>query len=174
MNLRSITRRRLCIACGVAAVLITSPVFADEIRVSGGGCTVVRVVARDARLSDVLKRLAHALDFELSFEAESDPVVSVNAVREPVNLLALLAPAENVSLTQARDVRCPDRERIVKVWVLPKGRKSPAGAAITQPVVPANDAAEQARKAQEGIDMILKSHGIPTSEPEEQAPENPH
>jgi hypothetical protein len=132
----------------------------------------VRLVTRDAHLSDVLKRLAHALDFELSFETENDPLVSVNTTRDPVNLLGLLAPSENVSLTKTRNARCPDRERIVKVWVLPKGQKSIADAATLQRPTAANDAEQ--RKAQEGIDLILRSHGIPTSQPEEQESENPN
>jgi hypothetical protein len=157
----------------VFAALGGVPALADEIRVSGGDCAgAVRLVARDARLSAVLKRLAQALDFQVSFESDNDPLINVTATREPVDLVGLLAPSENVSLTQARNPRCPNRERIVKVWVLPKGQKNFVRAAMA-PQPPDASAAEQARKEKEGAEMILKSHGIPTPQPEEQNPENP-
>ena len=109
----------LALIGGGFAVLWGAPAVADEIRVSGGDCAgTVRLVAHDAHLSTVLKRLAQALEFQVSFESDSDPVINVNATREPVDLVGLLAPSENVSLTQARNPRCPNRERIVKVWVL--------------------------------------------------------
>ena len=163
----------LALIGGCFAVLWGAPAVADEIRVSGGDCAgTVRLVARDARLSAVLKRLAQALDFQVSFESDSDPLINVSATREPVDLVGLLAPSENVSLTQARNPRCPNRERIVKVWVLPKGQKNFVRAAMA-PQPPDASVAEQARKEREGAEMILKSHGIPTPQPEEQNPENP-
>ena len=161
----------LALIGGCFAVLWGAPAVADEIRVSGGDCAgTVRLVARDARLSAVLKRLAQALDFQVSFESDSDPLINVSATREPVDLVGLLAPSENVSLTQARNP--PNRERIVKVWVLPKGQKNFVRAAMA-PQPPDASVAEQARKEREGAEMILKSHGIPTPQPEEQNPENP-
>jgi len=169
MKVRSIRRSLAAIGC-VVAVLSGTAAHADEIRVSGGECAgTVRLVAHDAPLSTVLKRLAHSLDFQVSYESESDPLVNVNASREPVDLLALLAPSENISITQARNPRCPSRDRIVKVWVLSKGQKNLARAALT-PQVEAN-AAEQARKEKEGAAMILQAHGLPV--PSEQNPDNP-
>ena len=153
-----------------AAFFCAPSAFGDEIRVSGGDCAgVVRLVARDAPLSAVLKRLAQALDFQFSFESDSDPLINVNTSREPVDLLGLLAPSENISIAQARDPRCPNRDRIVKVWILSKGQKSPLRAAMA----PQADVktAEQAQKEKEGAAMILQAHGIPV--PDEQNPENP-
>ncbi|HEY3178210.1 MAG TPA: hypothetical protein VGL25_04960 [Casimicrobiaceae bacterium] len=174
MNRPSTTRKIVGIA-GLAALVLGPMAVAGEIRISGGDCTSsVGLVARDARLSDVLKRLAQTLDFQLSFEAESDPVVSVSASRDPIELLTVLAPSENISVTQARNPRCPYRDRIIKVWVLPKGQKTATRAPATQAPPNADTAAEQAKKAQQGADMILRSHGIPTSQPEEQDPDNPH
>src|SRR5205809_3414632 len=113
------------IGLSLAALALGPTAFADEIRISGSDCApVIRLVARDARLSDVLKRLAQMLDFQLSFESENDPLVSINANREPSELVGVLAPSENISLAQARNPRCPNRERIVKVWVLRKGQRN--------------------------------------------------
>ena len=163
-------RRRYVLA--LAALAIHPLALADEIRVSGGDCASgVHLVARDARLSDVLKRLARTLDFQLSFESESDPLVNFNATRQPIDLVARLAPLENVSMAKARDPRCPNRERILKVWVLPKGQDKSALRATAPPpqTRPVQDATERARQA--GIDQILQSHGLP---PQQRNPDDPH
>jgi hypothetical protein len=148
------------VAClGAASLLISTSTSAEEIRINGRDCASgVHLVAREAHLSEVLKQLAQALDFELSFESDSDPVVSIDAVRQPADLVARLAALENVSMTQARSARCPDRQRIVKVWVLPKG----AGNASPGPRQ-AEAPDEQARRTQAGIDTVLRAHGIPAN-----------
>ncbi|HEY2817711.1 MAG TPA: hypothetical protein VGK44_11335 [Casimicrobiaceae bacterium] len=173
MNIGSPIHRIAGVVLTVATLLAAIPARADEIRVTGGECAEsVRLVARDASLSAVLKRLARSLGFQLSFESDSDPRISVDATREPIDLLRVLAPAENISLTQARNPKCPGRDRIVKVWVLPKGQKNFVRAAMAvQP--PDANAAEQARRQQEGAAMILQAHGIPNPQPEESNPENP-
>ena len=169
MPLGFIARSTIRIGCA-AALLSAAFAHADEIRVTGGDCAgAVRLVAHDARLSAVLKQLAQTLGFQVSYESDNDPLVTVNASREPIDLLALLAPAENISIAQARNPRCPNRDRIVKVWVLSKGQKNLARAAMT-PQADAN-AAEQARKEKEGAAMILQAHGLPV--PAEQNPDNP-
>jgi hypothetical protein len=162
-------RRRYLLA--LAALAIHPSALADEIRVSGGDCASgVHLVARDARLSDVLKRLARTLDFQLSFESDSDPLVNVSATRQPIDLVARLAPLENVSMAKASDPRCPNRERILKVWVLPKGQNKTALRVAAPPQAqPVQDADEQARKA--GIDQVLQAHGIP---PEPRNEDDPH
>jgi hypothetical protein len=172
MKLRSTPLALVAIGYGCCA-LAPCAAAAGEVRISGGSdCPqTVRLVAHDAPLSDVLRRLATALDFKLSFESANDPLINLTATRSPVDLLSLLAPSENLSLTQARDPRCPSHERIAKVWVLPNGSKNLVRAAMAPP--PPDPSAEQARRAREGAEMILKSHGIPTPQPEEQDPENP-
>jgi hypothetical protein len=150
---------------GAVALLTGLCAQAGEIRIAGGDCiAAVHLVARDAPLSDVLKQLAKALDFQLKFESDSDPLVSVDAARPPIDLVSRLAPLENVSMTKAQNPRCPQRERIVAVWVLPKGQGTRT--AMTPPDsrrVAEND--EQARQTQAGIDMVLNAHGIPTPPP---------
>lgn len=147
-----------------AAMLFASPLaFAEEILISGSGaCTsVVHLVARDAHFSDVLKRLAQALDFQLSFESESDPVVNVDAELHPADFVARLAPYENISTIQTHDPRCSHQTRILKLWVLSKGGGNPSRPAVLPiQAQPVHETAEQARQAQEGIDMYLKSHGL--------------
>jgi hypothetical protein len=150
---------------GAVSLWAVSSAIAAEIRIDGGDCaSAVHLVARDAPLSDVLKGLAKALDFQLSFEADSDPLVSVDAIRQPIDLVSRLAPLENVSMIKARNPRCSQHERIVKVWVLPKGQGSVVRTATTPPnarQIPEDD--EPARRAQAGFDMILNAHGVPTA-----------
>jgi hypothetical protein len=150
-------------AAVVGAMLFACPLaLAEEIRISSGDCTsVVHLVARDAHFSDVLKHLAQALDFQLSFESDSDPVVNVDAALQPADFVARLAPYANISTIQARDPRCPHQTRILKLWVLSKGggNPSPPPAPPTQARL-VQEPAEQARQAQAGIDLYLKSHGL--------------
>jgi hypothetical protein len=161
MNKSSFAGWALGAGFGMVALWAAPSAAAGEIRIDGSACaSAVHLVARDAPLSDVLKRLAKALDFQLSFDSDSNPLVSVDLVRPPIDLVAGLAALENVSMTQTRDPRCPQRERIVKVWVLPSGQASPMR------VVSASRQAQQAqeeqsRKEQEGIDLVLRSHGFP-------------
>jgi hypothetical protein len=174
MNLRP-TIRTAGIGYGLAALALGPAAFADEIRIDGGDCApAIRLVARDARLSDVLKRLAQVLDFQLSFESENDPLVSINANREPSDLVAVLAPSENISMAQARNPRCPNRERIVKVWVLPKGQRDVARATTTQQTKATNAPAEQAPTLQNNGDSTASGSETGTSQPDEQDPQNPH
>jgi len=144
----------------IAIVAVTLPApssaAAGEIRIRGDSCgAAVHLVARDAPLSDVLKRLSKALDFELVGDADGDAPITVDVVRRPVDLVAGLAGLDNISMTLEQNPRCPRRERIVKLWVLP-GRQGPSAH-------PSNADAEQARRAQEGIDMVLRAHGMPTT-----------
>ena len=163
MNARSFAHWAACIGLAAASLSMATSSAAEEIRISGGVCASgVHLVAREAHLSEVLKRLAKALDFQLSFQSDSDPVVSIDAIRQPPDLVARLAALENVSMTQASSPRCPDRQRIVKVWVLPRGAANPSRAVAS---VPATDLGEQARRAQAGTDMVLRAHGVPTSQP---------
>jgi hypothetical protein len=169
------TIRSAGIGLSLAALALGPTAFADEIRISGGDCApVIRLVARDARLSHVLKRLAQMLDFQLSFESENDPLVSISAAREPSELVGVLAPSENISLAQARNPRCPNRERIVKVWVLPKGQRNVARIATTQQTTATNAPVEQARTAQNNGDSSASDADTATLQPDEQDPQNPH
>jgi hypothetical protein len=159
-------------AIGALALLANPLVLAQEIRVDGGNCmSGVRLVAREAHLADVLKRLAQALDFQLSFQSESNPLVTIDATAPATELLARLGSAGNISMTEARNPACPQYLRIVNVWVLPNASAGPMRGVA--PSSPARDAlSEQARKGQQGIDLVLTSHGVaplPEAKSEDQA-----
>jgi hypothetical protein len=124
-------------AAAVGAALLPTPpaAGASEIRVAGGSCAArVTVVARDARLSDVLQRLAKAYDFKLSFESATDPVVNYSGSAELTNLVTRLAPRSNLSMLTAPMARCARRERLAVLWVLPDAprqvRPSPGVAVV--------------------------------------------
>ena len=82
-------------------------------------------------------------------------------MHRPVDLVAGFTSLENISMTLERNPRCPLRERIVKVWVLPS--RQSAVAATSTMANPHHSAAEaeQERRAQAGIDMVLRAHGVP-------------
>jgi hypothetical protein len=154
---------RLRAAGIVVAAALAPPTFADELRVTGNDCSAsIRVEARDVRLSDVLKGIAQKLDFQLSFEAESDPLVTIDVSRDAVDVLALVAATQNISIAKARNARCPERERIAKVWILTKGHKAAASAAAQ---APRTSAGNQAR-ARAGAAIPPRRQGQPASEGE--------
>jgi hypothetical protein len=141
-----------------AALLFGSvPARAGDVRVTHARCAAeVHVVARDAPLSAVLKRLATVLDFQLRFDSDRDPVVTLDVMHRPEELPMRLGPAENVSVMLERDPRCAGQQRIVKVWVLPSG-----SARDPRPSVAAvRPSEEPTRQAKEGAEMILRAHGI--------------
>ena len=145
-----------------AALCGAAPAESQEIRIHGGTCGTLHLVARDAALSDVLRRLAETLHFELVDDAQSDASVSVDVTRKPVDLVANVAAAENVSMTLARNPRCPRYQRIVKVWVLPREGARRTGADAAKQVRRRDQAeVEQARREKAGIDMVLQAHGLP-------------
>jgi hypothetical protein len=113
----------------------------------------VHLSARGAPLSQVLKTLSERLEFQYKFEGERDPLIDIDATRQPVELVKSLAPGENVSVTQARDRKCPERDRIVRVWVLPQGkpgavRPLPAPTPVVSP------------DAQKAYEEYLSAHGM--------------
>jgi hypothetical protein len=144
--------------------------LAEEIRISADRCSPeVHLVARDAHVSAILKRLAERLQFQLRFDSADDPLLSIDT-RGPLNdLLVRLAPTGNLVTSQIRDdPRCPDQLRILEVWVLPEGQQAHPRPATTAPqAMPPQPTPEQARLAQEGIDQYLEAHGL---DPEGQPP----
>jgi hypothetical protein len=155
-----------------------------EIRVSAGDCASgVRLVAHDARLSEVLKRLSETLDFQLEFKATSDPVITIDVSRPAPELVSRLSPSESVIVTQAQDPRCPGQYRIVKVWVLPKSKNEP-GVSLVQTPRPSPpqlsaptvySSPEQIRRIEElsrlrkeSYDAYVKEHGVPPPSQEEE------
>ena len=119
----------------------------------------VHVVAREARFSDVLASLAKALDFEVSFESANNPLVSLDVIAQPSDLLARMTPDANISAMQASDPRCPTQKRILKVWVLSAGSEGPRPAVVPAPLT-LSETPEQKKLAQEGIDLYMRAHGV--------------
>jgi hypothetical protein len=149
------------IALGAAVLLTGLSAPAEEIRINSDCGSGVHLVAREARLSDILKQLARTLEFELRFESQSDPLVTVDAAYQPGELLVRLAPSANVSMTQAYDPRCPQQQRVVKVWVLPDGNGR--GGSGAPPLARNVTATPQELLEKSGIDMVLKAHGLDAS-----------
>jgi hypothetical protein len=145
-----------------AAMFLAAPVtLAEEVRISSRDCiSGVHLVAHDAHLSYILKRMAEALDFKLRYDSENDPIVSVDADLQPGDLVARLLPLGNVSLAQARNPRCPSQLRIVNVWVLPKGTGSQSRPAVSPSLSGSLlETPEQLRQVQEGLEAHARAHG---------------
>jgi len=143
-----------------------------EIQISSGNCTSgVHLVARDARLFDVLERLSESLAFQLQFEGNTDSVVNVNVSMPAPELVARLSPMDSVIVTQARDPRCPRQHRIVKVWVLPKAKEGKLDR--TLPAQPSQEQArrfdEISRQAREAYEAYVRIHGKPPPGEEDEA-----
>jgi hypothetical protein len=163
--------------CAVAALaIVATPLCAQELRLSGGGCaSTLHLVARDVPLSGVLKRLSERLDFKLSFGSETDPLVTVDTTLDPGDLLLHLADAVNFSVVHAPDPRCPGRNRIIEMTVLPAGKTQPRMAAAlpsARPPMPV-ETPEQKRIAQEGLDAYLVSHGMDPAQTKRAIPARP-
>jgi hypothetical protein len=147
---------RSTVRVGLVAGLLAGAAcaVAGEVRVTHARCAAeVQVAARDAPLSAVLKKLATVLDFELRFDSQSDPLVTLDATERAELLPARLGSSQNVTTLLERDPRCPGEQRIVKVWVLP-------GSAARTSVAALRQSEEQALRAKEGADMILRAHGM--------------
>jgi len=151
----------------VAMAAPWGPADANEIRVSGDCASGVHLVAREARYSDVLKRLAHQLGFQLSLESQSDPLVTFDATLQPADLIPRIAPLENVSMAKTRDPSCANRERIAKVWVLPMGASGNAVRATATPAPEPPRSVEERARQRAGTALVLQAHGVPP--PEENA-----
>jgi hypothetical protein len=108
--------------CAFTLFCANSAAAGGSIEVRDNGCdSGIRLTVRGATLSQVLGKLSEMLDFQYRFEGGRDPVVDIDVTRQPVALVKALAGEENLSITQARDRKCPGRDRVVRVAVLPKG-----------------------------------------------------
>ena len=131
---------RYCWAVGAAlaafGVLPSAGAAPEDVRVSGGDCApAVHLAAKDAPLSHVLERLSHELNFQLSFDSDTDPLVGVDATGPAIDLILSLAQNKNFSVVLARNPRCPRQERIIAVWVLPNGAQRETSTPLTRPVI---------------------------------------
>jgi hypothetical protein len=155
----------------IASFLGSAQSAGQEIQISPGNCTSgVHLVARDARLSDVLQRLSESLAFQLQFDGSTDSVVNVNVSMPAPELVAKLSPMDSVVVVQARDPRCPLQHRIVKVWVLPKAKEGKLDRTFPTQTSPeqARRFDEMSRQAREAYETYVRSHGKPPPGEEEE------
>jgi hypothetical protein len=139
----------------LVAVLVVVPVdvSAQEIRVSRADCAEpVRLIARQAPLSSVLKRLADSLGFALIYQSQSDPLVT----RDARVAATALAHDMNFSIEETFDPSCLQGRRVTKLSVLQDTTdKSRAGVAAQ----PARQTPEIERIARQTMADYLQSHG---------------
>ena len=134
---------------------------ADEIQVDIGGCDAgVHLVARGARLTDVLARLSAKLEFQLEVAAASDSLVDVDTTRQAPELVARLSSLDNLIVTQARDPRCPGRYKIVKVWMLPKAGQG-GGEPTKAAPGPRQLTDAERRQIRNSEEAYRRAHGLP-------------
>jgi len=148
------------------------------------------VSARDAHLSEVIRSLSESLQFDVRFEASSDPVLNLDLSLPPAELVSKLSPLDSIIVSQSRDPRCPPHYRIAKVWVLPKAeagrsdRSLPAQAAQIPPTPPVQQPQQRqetqqeqsqrydrmSKQAREAYQAYVRIYGTaPPGEPEEAA-----
>lgn len=170
---RRALQKTLAALC-VVALPVTAQAAAGRIEVRQGQCgSGVRLIATDAKLSEVLARLSEALRFELEFKAVSDPVINVDVTRRAPELISKLAPSENIIVSQEADPRCPRERRVAKVWVLPNANAAPATStsksASAAPPSPDQERKDRMMKLRKELeDAYLKKHGVPEPSVEEQ------
>jgi hypothetical protein len=138
-------------------VVVSVEVSAQEIRISRADCAEpVRIVARQAPLSRVLKRLGESLGFALIYQSQSDPLVTRDERLAATDLVRALAHDMNFSIEEAFDSSCLQGRRVAKLSVLPDtGDKSRAGVAAQ----PAWQTPEIERIARQTMVDYLQSHG---------------
>jgi hypothetical protein len=144
---------------------------ADDIRVDGDTCSAhLRVEAHDARLSDVLARLAAAAGFTLTFKSQSDPRIDFSGSGDAATLIARLVAGGNVTIVTGPAAACGGRERVTTVWVLPGGAKTAAASASSR--VPASASHKAAATVPDApVDpLYARSHGIALQLPGTQSP----
>jgi hypothetical protein len=164
---------------------------AQELQIKPGDCTSgVHLVARQVPLERILGQLAQALGFELVYEGERGKPIDVDATRPPVELVTSLSPQDSMIVTQGPDPRCKGRNRVVKVWVLPRTkaavpqgassapvagtvappRRSPVSTVKEHVIRPSPELEEQSRRAKAAYDEYVRTHGkAPPGEEEEAA-----
>jgi hypothetical protein len=132
---------------------------AAELQINGSRCSSeIRLIARDVPLSDVLARIAEILKFRLYFRSNTDPLVSVDTLREPKDVILQLAPSSNVSIMQGADPGCQG-QRVLSVWVL--NGPSLEQRSTSAPQAPnVKQALEQAKLEQQALDLYFKARGV--------------
>ncbi|MEQ1806750.1 MAG: hypothetical protein ABL900_15345 [Burkholderiaceae bacterium] len=113
------------LAIGVTLLGVSSLATAAEISIKVRDCKAgVELIARDAPLSQVLRRLAKSLAFQLDVDDTIEGLVTLRATAPGPELIAqLLAAQERVMVSHARDPRCPGKSRVSRIWLLAQGKQ---------------------------------------------------
>ena len=151
-------RRVATTLCGAALALFCANGYAEEIRINGGMCNgPVRLVAQNAPLSSVLKRLGESLGVELVYQSQRDPLITREIRSSPVDLVRDLAQGMNFTVEQIADGRCTGTARVAKVSVLPD-----RGGEASVPTTARQDfrTPEAERIARQTTLDYLRSHGM--------------
>ena len=160
---------RLTTSVAAGALLAAClPTLAQEIRIGPSTCDAgTTLLARQAKASEVLKRLSDTLGFTVKLEEPLDALVSIQSTRPADELVALLLASRNAIVTQAVDPKCPGKRRVTAVWVLRAGGTGSTGR--QPPPRPGGifGAATPAEREQE--EAYMRAHGMlpekPASEP---------
>lgn len=152
------TLRAAATLAALAALFVgAAPVAAGEVHVTHARCgSEVRVTARDAPLSDVLKKLATILDFQLRFDSDSDPRITIDTSERMERLHLRLGASDNVALMLEKDPHCPGQQHIVKMWVLPAG----SGSVLPTSVATLHQDEQQARRDKANVEAFMRTHGM--------------
>jgi hypothetical protein len=179
---------RIVLSCvGMLLALATFESHAQPIQIAPGDChSGIQLIAREAPLIDVLKDLARTLGFELRYEGDEARTINVSITRPAVDLIAALSPQDSIIVTRAKDPKCPGRDRVVKVWVLPSTQASSRSATSsprsTSAASPSTrtfvkekvmrgsaELDEQSRRAKAAYDEYVRIHGVAPPGVEEEA-----
>jgi len=143
------------------------------ITIDAQGCNrTVHVIARNARLVDVLDRLGQALGFQVQFDGNSATTVDVDLSLYAPALISRLSSGDSVIVVETRDGNCFNQRRISKLWLLGKG-PAPTVPSAAPDVAPlrsenARRLEEMSRQAKEAYDAHVRAHGeAPPPIPEE-------
>ena len=154
---RMVRRDRLAVGVALAACAAAAP--AQELKIERVDCRAgVHVVARDVPMSRVLQELSQLLGFHLKFQADTDRKVTLDLTRPPAQLVAKLLESDSVVYDEIPDPRCPGRQTLARVWVLPRGEDGPPPPRELTPMeqyrrahgLPLEDPADQDKPAQDG------------------------
>lgn len=124
-----------------------SPAAGLPISVEKRGCRGLHVVAKQARLSDLLAELSKQAKFELRDQAGDTRAVDLDMTARPEDLVARLLAGGNLVTDDEPDPKCAGKVRLTKVWILPKGQEAPAEGQAPHELTP--------------IEIYRKAHGLP-------------
>jgi hypothetical protein len=148
--------------------LLPPAASAQYVQIARADCAQpVHLVARDVRLSTVLKDLSERLHFVVVYQSQTDPLVSTDARSHATDLVRRLARDMNFSLEEATDPRCAQGRRIAKLSIL--ADPASGNRATVASARPAWQTPEMERIARLGMQDYLQSHGIADQSMEELA-----